>query len=52
MVTVQTNSKDTKTSDLLAQIESLKAELAKAKEARNGKLSFKVSEKGCLRSTH
>jgi hypothetical protein len=45
MVTPQTNGKD---KDLLAQIEALKAENAKLKEARNAKLSFKVSEKGAL----
>jgi hypothetical protein len=43
MVTPQTNGKD---KDLLAQIEALKAENAKLKEARNAKISFKVSEKG------
>jgi len=48
MVTVQTNSKDKATTDLLAQIEALKAENAKLKEARNAKLSFKVSEKGAV----
>ena len=48
MVTVQTNAKDKATGDLLAQIEALKAENAKLKEARNAKLSFKVSEKGAL----
>jgi hypothetical protein len=45
MVTVQTNGKD---KDLLAQIEALKAENAKLREARNAKLSFKVSEKGAV----
>jgi hypothetical protein len=45
MVTIQTNGKD---KDLLAQIEALKAENAKLKEARNAKISFKVSEKGAL----
>jgi hypothetical protein len=34
--------------DLLAQIEALKSENARLKEARNAKLSFKVSEKGAL----
>jgi len=48
MVTVQTNSKDKATGDLLAQIEALKAENAKLKEARNAKISFKVSEKGAV----
>ena len=48
MVTVQTNSKDKATGDLLAQIEALKAENAKLKEARNAKLSLKVSEKGAI----
>jgi len=33
---------------LLAQIEALKAENAKLKEAQNAKISFKVSEKGAL----
>jgi len=48
METVQTNSKDKATGDLLAQIEALKAENAKLKEARNAKISFKVSEKGAV----
>ena len=48
MVTVQTNSKDKATTDLLAQIEALKAENAKLKEARNAKLSLKCSEKGAV----
>jgi hypothetical protein len=45
MVTVQTNGKD---KDLLAQIEALKAENQRLREARNAKLSFKVSEKGAV----
>jgi hypothetical protein len=45
MVTVQTNGKD---KDLLAQIEALKAENARLKEAQTSRLSFKVSEKGAL----
>jgi hypothetical protein len=48
MVTVQTNGKAASNSDLLAQIEALKAENAKLKEARNAKLSLKVSEKGAV----
>lgn len=48
MVTVQTNGKAPSSSDLLAQIEALRAENARLKEARNSKLSFKVSEKGAL----
>ena len=48
MVTVQTNSKDKATADLLAQLEALKAENAKLKEAQVAKISFKVSEKGAL----
>ena len=46
MVTVQTNGKAATNSDLLAQIEALRAENAKLREARNAKISFKVSEKG------
>jgi hypothetical protein len=34
--------------DLMAQIEALKSENAKLKEARSAKISFKVSEKGAL----
>jgi hypothetical protein len=48
MVAVQTNGKAPAASDLLAQIEALKAENAKLKEARNAKLSMKVSDKGAL----
>src|SRR5690349_3525400 len=50
MVTAQAsaNGKTGSTQELLAQIEALKAENAKLKEARNAKISFKVSEKGPL----
>jgi hypothetical protein len=48
MIATQTNSKDKGSADLLAQIESLKAENAKLKEARLKSLSMKVSEKGAL----
>jgi len=48
MVTVQTNSKDKATADLMAQLEALKAENQKLKEAQVAKISFKVSEKGAL----
>jgi hypothetical protein len=45
----KTNGKAPTTADLMAQLEALKLENAKLKEARNSKLSFKVSEaKGCL----
>jgi hypothetical protein len=45
MITVQTNGKDR---DLLAQIEALKAEDARLKEAQTSGSSFKVSEKGLI----
>jgi hypothetical protein len=32
----------------MAQLEALKAENAKLREARNGRISFKVSEKGAV----
>jgi hypothetical protein len=48
MIAVTTNSKDKATSDLLQQIEALKAELAKAKEAKHRSLSLKVSAKGAV----
>jgi hypothetical protein len=48
MIATQTNSKDKGTADLLAQIEALKTELAKAKEVRQKSLSLKVSEKGAV----
>src|SRR6266699_4959846 len=44
----KTNGKAPATADLLAQIEALKADNERLKQARNSKLSFKVSEKGCL----
>ena len=48
MIAVTGNAKDKATGDLLAQIEALKAELAKAKEAKHKSLSMKVSEKGAM----
>ena len=48
MIAVASNSKDKATADLLQQIEALKAELAKAKEAKHKSLSMKVSDKGAL----
>ena len=48
MVTVQTNSKDKSTADLLAQLEALKTENAKLKAAQQARLSLKVSEKGAV----
>ena len=48
MSALQTNSKDKATSDLLAQLEQLKAENAKLKEAQTSRISFEVSEKGAL----
>ena len=48
MVAVQTNGKAPATRDLMAQIEALKAENQKLREARNAKLSMKVSEKGAV----
>lgn len=48
MVAVQTNSKDTKTADLLARLAQLEAENAKLKQAQTSRLSLKVSEKGCV----
>ena len=46
---LQTNSKDkTTNADLLQQIEALKAENAKLKAREAAKVSFKISEKGCL----
>src|SRR5262245_31935318 len=42
------NSKDKATAELLARLEALEAENKRLKEARNGKLSLKVSEKGAL----
>jgi hypothetical protein len=48
MSAVQTNAKDKNTADLLGQIEALKAELAKAKQAGERRLSLKVSEKGAV----
>lgn len=44
----KTNSKDKGTADLMARLAQLEAENAKLREARNSKLSFKVSEKGAL----
>jgi hypothetical protein len=44
----KTNGKAPAAADLMAQIEALKAENAKLKEARNAKISFKVSEKGAV----
>lgn len=37
-----------KAADLMAELERLRAENARLKEARNAKLSLKVSEKGAL----
>lgn len=34
--------------DLLAQIEALKAENAKLKQSKQGRLTMKISPKGCL----
>ena len=48
MIAVTTNSKDKATSDLLAQLEALKAENERLKKQTTNKLSLKVSEKGCL----
>jgi hypothetical protein len=48
MIATQTNAKDKATAELLAQLEALKAENQRLKEARNSKLSFKVSEKGAV----
>ena len=48
MIATQTNSKDTKTADLLARLQALEEENQRLKAARNAKLSMKVSEKGCL----
>ena len=46
---LQANAKDkTTNADLLAQIAALQAENQKLKEARNAKLSMKVSGKGAL----
>jgi hypothetical protein len=42
------NGKATSMADLQAQLEALKEENAKLKEARHKSLSFKVSEKGAL----
>jgi len=44
MVAVQTNGKAPTTADLMAQLEALKAENAKLREARNGR----ISEKGAV----
>ena len=44
----KTNGKAPAAADLMAQIAALQAENQRLKEARNSKLSFKVSEKGCL----
>jgi len=46
MVAVQTNGKAPTAADLLTQIEALKAENAKLKQAQTARISFKVSEKG------
>ena len=48
MATPQANGKATTTADLQAEIARLTAENAKLKEARNAKISFKVSEKGAV----
>src|SRR5262245_59607912 len=40
------NGKDKDTADLMAQLEALKAENQRLKEARTSRISFKVSEKG------
>ena len=42
------NGKASSMADLQAQLDALKAENAKLKEARHKSLSFKVSEKGAL----
>ena len=48
MVAAQPNRKAPSNADLMAQIAALQAENQKLKEARNAKISFKVSEKGAL----
>ena len=42
------NGKDKDTADLMAQLEALKAENQRLKEARTSRISFKVSEKGAV----
>jgi hypothetical protein len=44
----KTNGKAPATADLMAQLEALKAENQRLREARNSKLSMKVSDKGAL----
>jgi hypothetical protein len=44
----KTNGKAPATADLMAQLEQLKAENQRLREARNSKLSMKVSDKGAL----
>jgi hypothetical protein len=44
----KTNGKAPATADLLAQIEALKADNERLKQARNSKLSLKVSAKGAV----
>ena len=48
MSALQTNAKDKGTAELMAQLAALQAENAKLREAKNARLSFKVSEKGAL----
>jgi hypothetical protein len=47
MIATQTNAKAS-TADLQALVAQLQAENDRLKAARNSKLSFKVSPKGCL----
>jgi hypothetical protein len=42
------NGKDKATADLMAQLEALKADNQRLKEAQTSRISFKVSEKGAL----
>jgi hypothetical protein len=44
----KTNGKAPATADLMAQLEALKVENAKLKDARNARISLKVSAKGAV----